>query len=191
MRLLKIINSIIAWVYILVTITLGLLLIVAVSGWYGVRESIDMYMCEQLNSPTGIWTGFALVFCGVLFFSLKMREGLAQKSISFDNPEGAVTITVKAIEEFVKRVSLEFSQVLEMKPSVLATREGLKIRAKLVLIAGSHVPRLVEGIQHTIKSRMQNILGIENITGVEIHISKLVTKAGGHEETSQQTMDMG
>lgn len=187
----KALNNLIAWLYILGTIALGLCLVTAVSGMYGVKEKIQPIIDGQLNSSNGIWTGLVLVLLGFLFFVMRVKADLSQRSISFDNPEGEVTITIRAIEDFVKRVGQEFSQVEEMSPTIISTREGIKVRAKTVLVAGSHVPRLAEGIQHTIKSRMQNILGIENVTTVEVHVSKLVTKPGNVDESAPQPMDVG
>ncbi len=187
----KLLSNLIAWLYVMGTIVLGLVLILSVTGWYGVRENIALTINEQLNSPRGIWTGIIFVLLGLLFLSIRVKAGKTERSISFDNPEGEVTISVKAIEDFVKRVGQEFSQVIEMTPAIMAARDGIKVKVKTSLVAGSNVPRLAESIQHTIKTRMQNILGIENITMVEVNVSKLISKGGIVEETSQQTLDLG
>lgn len=186
----KKINDFIAWLYIMITIAAGLLLIVSVSGWYGLKEKTELYLSEQLNSPTGVWTGFCLVVLGLLFLYLRIKAEVKQKTISFDNPEGEVTISVKAIEEFIKKVGYEFHNVIEMVPIIIPVRDGLKIKVKTSLETGSNVPRLAESIQNTIKSRMQNILGIENVTKVEVHISKLHTKQQSDEEPMQQNFDV-
>lgn len=187
----RVLNNIIAWLYVMGTIVLGLVLIVSVSGQYGLRENIELIINEQLNSPTGVWTGLALVLLGLLFLGLRIKAERREKSISFDNPEGEVSISIKAIEDFIERVGEEFSQIIEIKPSIVQVREGIKIKAKTVLVAGSNVPRIAESIQHTIKSRMQNILGIENVAKVEINVCKIVSKGGVSEESPQQTMDLG
>lgn len=187
----KLLTNLIAWLYIMGTIVLGIVLILSVSGWYGIREDIELTINTQLNSPTGVWTGLVFVLFGLLFLSIRIKAGRSERNISFDNPEGEVTISIKAIEDFVKRVGQEFSQVIEMTPAIMAVRDGIKVKVKASLVAGSNVPRLAESIQHTIKSRMQNILGIENITMVEVNVSKLITKPGITEETSQQTLDLG
>lgn len=187
----RVLNNIIALLYILGTIVLGLILILSVSGMYGLKESIELMVNEQLNSPTGIFTGCVFVILGLLFLSIHLNVEKAGRTISFDNPEGEVSISVKAIEDFVKRVGQEFSQVIEMVPTIIPVRDGIKVKARIVLVAGANVPRLTESIQHTIKSRMQNILGIENVVGVQINVSKLVIKEGVAEEPAQQTLDIG
>jgi uncharacterized alkaline shock family protein YloU len=125
---------------------------------------------------------------GLLFLNMRVRTCAKEKNISFANPEGQITITVKAIEDFVEKAGQEFSQVVDLKPTIVAGKEGIKINAKVSLVAGAHVPRLAEGIQHTIKNRVQTVLGIENILSVEVHITKLVTKKGFKEEAAQQSM---
>lgn len=187
----KLLNNLIAWLYIMGTIVLGIVLILSVSGWYGIKTNLELTINEQLNSPAGILTGLVLILIGLLFLAIRYKAGKGERSISFDNPEGEVTISIKAIEDFVKRVGQEFSQVIEMTPAILAAKDGIKIRVKTALVAGSNIPRLAESIQHTIKTRMQNILGIENITMVEVNVSKLITKPGVTEETAQQTLDLG
>lgn len=186
----KLLNNLISWLYILGTVALGLVLILSVSG-FEFKENIELFINEQLNSPSGIWSGIIFVLLGLLFMSLRIKAEKGNKTISFDNPEGEVTITIKAIEDFVKRVGQEFSQVTEMIPTIVSMHNGIKITAKTTLIAGANLPRISESIQRTIKSRMQSILGIENILGVEIYISKLVAKGGALEEPTQQTLDVG
>lgn len=184
----KRLNDFIAWLYIMGTVVLGLVLILSVSGWWGLKEKMDSTVADLLNSSTGIWAGLCMVILGLVFLSLRVRAGRATKSISFDNPEGEVTVSIKAIEDFVRRVGSEFSQVLELIPVILPSHEGIKISAKTTLVAGANVPRLAESIQNNIKARIQNILGIENITGVEVHVTKLVAKKGEKKEVEQKEL---
>ena len=186
----KWLNDFIAWLYIIGTVVIGMLLILSVSGWYGLRENLDLAAADVLNSPTGIWTGIVMILLGLLFLSFRVKAGRAARSISFDNPEGEVTISIKAIEDFVKRVGQEFPQVLELNPTILPSNGGVKISAETTLIAGTNVPRLAERIQSNIKTKMQNILGIENVTGVEVHVSKLTTQKGEVQETEQQQLSL-
>jgi len=181
-------NVFISWAYIIITIILGVIFTMAALGQYGMKENIELVLYDQLNGPNGIWTGIVLLLLGILFLNMRLKESMSEKSITFANPEGKITITVKAIEDFVEKVGQEFSQVIDLKPSIISSKEGISISAKAVLVAGTHVPRLAEGIQHTIKNRIQTILGIENITTVEVHISKLVAKKGNGDESSQHSM---
>lgn len=187
-RLNSFLNSFISWIYIIITIILGAILVMAALGQYGMKENVELVVGNQLNGQNGIWIGLVVLLLGILFLNMRLKEIMSEKSITFANPEGKITITVKAIEDFVEKVGQEFSQVIDIKPSIISNKEGIKISAKAVLVAGTHVPRLAEGIQHTIKNRIQTILGIENITSVEVHISKLVAKKGNGDENPQQSM---
>lgn len=186
----KWLNSFIAWLYIMGTVVLGIVLILSVSGWYDLRERMDLTVANLLNSSTGIWTGLIMVMLGLLFLGMRVRAGRTTRSISFDNPEGEVTVSIKAIEDFVRRVGQEFSQVLDLDPTILPSNGGIKIAAETTLIAGTNVPRLAESIQSNIKTKMQNVLGIENVTSVEIHVSKLVTKKGEPQGSEQKELSL-
>lgn len=187
----KRLNDFIAWLYIMVTIVLGLIFVLAVNGWYGLKDRTSLIVTELLNSSTGLWTGLVLVVLGILFLSFRVKAGKVTRKISFDNPEGEVTVSIKAIEDFVKRIGQEFPQVLELSPTVLPSNGGIKVNAKTTLIAGNNVPKLAENIQSSIKERMQNTLGIENVTGIEVNVVKLVEKRKESKEDTQQQINYG
>lgn len=181
----KKLGSLICLLYILLTIVLGIVLIISISGWFGVGVKVQLIINNQLNSPQGLWTGILLVIIGLLFLKMSFIPRKTNRSISYENPEGDVTVSVKAIEDFVKKVGNEFPQVIEVAPVIIPDRAGVKVRAKTVLIACENVPQIVESLQQAIKSKMQNILGIENVVSVEVHISKLLTKEAKQEQNLQ------
>jgi len=186
----KSLNSMIAWLYILGTIALGMIIISSALGYSDLSLRLEAIVKEQLSTKIGIWTGAKVFLVGLLFACVRIRNKRKQKSISFDNPEGLVTLSLKAVEDFVKKVGHEYTQVLDMVPTVHSTREGIKVKVRVNLSAGANVPRLTESIQHTIKNRMQNILGIENVNLVEVHVTKLVNKNAKGEEITQQPIDV-
>jgi len=180
----KKINDLIAWLYILGTIVMGFVLLLLVSGWLGKEDYLETVIRGQLESPAGIITGFIMIILGLIFLKMRLSAGTKDKYISFDNPEGEVTLSIKAIEDFVRRVGHEFGQVVDMSSKIVPAHGGLKVKVKVSLLAGSNVPQLTENIQHEIKSRVQNILGIENVLGIEVNVNKIIPRAGQEEEVS-------
>lgn len=179
----KRINDLIAWLYILGTIILGFILLLGASGWLGNKDYLEAVISGQLSSQTGILAGIIMIVAGLIFLKMRISARTGDKCISFDNPEGEVTISIKAIEDFVKRVGQEFSQIVDMSSQIVPVHGGLKVKVKVSLLAGSNVPQITENIQHVIKSRVQNILGIESILGIEVNVSKIIPGTGSEEET--------
>jgi len=169
----KALNNFITWLYIMFTVAAGLVIILSSGNIYNLRGIVNSITIDWFTGPAGIWTGLAVVMLGMLFFSLRIKAGYTPKTISFDNPEGEVTISIRAIEDFVKRIGHEFPDVQELSSFILPSHNGIKVSLKTTITANANVPNLAETIQNTIKAKMQNILGIENITSVELHISKL------------------
>lgn len=172
----KKLNSFISWLYIMGTIVVGVFLMLAVSGWSSMRERIELSLSSLLAGATGLWAGLSLIALGLIFLAIRAKANKTTRNISFDNPEGEVTISIKAVEDFVKKVGIEFAEVLDMSPKIKPAKDGIKVTAKTTMVAGVNVPKLAESIQRDIKSRLQNIMGIENISGVTVHVSKLVTR---------------
>lgn len=185
----KKLNDFFAWLYIMFTVVVGIFLVLSVSGWLGLRGNAELAISGLLSSSNGLWAGLLLIIIGLLLMALRIRANTGGRSISFDNPEGEVTISIKAVEDFVRKIGNDYSQVLDIIPTVLPARDGVKIVARTTLMAGINVPRLAETIQREIKTRMQNVLGIENVTGVEVNVSKLVAKEKAGIKTEKQNLE--
>lgn len=183
-------NSLISWLYIMLTIFLGIYLIFAVTGWYGLKDNTEFLVGTLLHSSRGVWAGFSLIVLGLVFLAIRLRANSVTKRISFDNPEGEVTVSMKAVEDFVRRVGQEFAQVLEITPSIMPVHDGVKISAKVSLAGGINVPRFAESLQREIKVRIQNVLGIENITSVEVHVNKIISKGKTTDQPEQANLNL-
>ncbi len=172
--------------YVVTISTLGALTITLVL-------TIDQTLIEQIiyalqilqtDSQIKILVGLG----GVLFVLLslifaRIISGVRQKerTIAFDNPNGRVTISLIAIEDMVKRLILREQDVKEARPNIIATKKGLDIEARLILKADVSIPDVTARLQDLIKSKIQDIMGIEETVTVKIHVMKIST-----EETKQK-----
>ncbi|MBU0605378.1 MAG: hypothetical protein KKH77_03730, partial [Candidatus Omnitrophica bacterium] len=69
-------------------------------------------------------TGALLIFISVLVMQVAMGKLTREKTIAFENPDGQVTISLSAIEDFIKRALKQLPEVKELRPSVRASKKA-------------------------------------------------------------------
>ena len=153
-------------------LALGLALILAARG---------VFFAELLRLLPGYLTpervflaGFVLLLLGLVPVLLKVAEMRRGRYVAFENPDGEVAIALHTIEGFVRRVGQAFPEVLKARPIIVPRPgAGVEIVLETVLEEGANIPELTEAIQHRIKAQLQELLGIENVAGVQITVAKI------------------
>ena len=124
-------------------------------------------------------TGVGLILINWMYAQLTLARFQKQKTIAFENPNGQVTVSLSAIEDFIRRSSQELSEVKELQSSVVARNGKIMVRARAVLWSGAHIPDAAERIQSVIKNKVQEMLtGIEEPVLVRVHVAKIAVREG-------------
>jgi uncharacterized alkaline shock family protein YloU len=106
-----------------------------------------------------------------------------EKTIAFTNPEGQVTISLSAIEDLIRRVAKQIPELKDLRCDVRANKKGtIQITAKTTLWSDANIPEVTERVQGLIKSKVQDMLGLEETVSCSVHISKIVHR----EETKKK-----
>lgn len=178
----KIINGIARFFYTFVLIIIGFaLIVVALHAVPKDRllEIIDLvYITPNLRMIAG-FAGLLLIAMSLLVIQLAMGRIRREKTIAFDNPDGQVTIALSAIENFMKGLNRQIPQIKELKPNITAGKKGIVINARVSLYSDTNIPNVTETIQSIVKSRVQDMLGIEDPITVKVHIVKILHKEEG------------
>lgn len=134
-----------------------------------------IYTYPNMRLIIGI-TGGLLIIVTLLVIQIVVARMRMERTIAFDNPDGQVTISLSAIEDFIKRLTRQAPEIKELKPTVIATKKGVDITTRLVLYSDTNIPEVTEKIQGIIKGRVLDILGIEEPVSVKVHIAKIAQK---------------
>lgn len=127
-----------------------------------------------------------LLFAGLTIFVL-MKAQSPKPTFSYSNPEGKVEISYGAIEDFVVRIGSEFDEIRSIRPEILATKNNdMIIKVNVDLIGGCIVQKVTEAVQRAVKDKVQNVLGIENIVGVEVKVVKIYNVQNAFEASAQE-----
>ena len=99
-----------------------------------------------------------------------------EKTIAFENPSGRVTISLSAIEDFIRRSAAYIPEIKELRPNVTANKKGINIINRVVIYSDANIPEATEKMQNILKNKIQEMLGIEEAINIKVHITKIVAR---------------
>ena len=179
----RLFNWIVWFVSSVIFILLGAMLLVFsahLKGWL----NIDFLFTYLSNQPN-LWliSGFTGILIVITTFSVSkimLSRFQREKTIAFNNPEGQVTISLSAIEDLIRRIVKQISELKDLRCDVKANKKGaIQITAKITLWSDANIPDVTEQVQSLIKSKVQDLLGIEEVVTCSVHISKIVHREEG------------
>jgi len=136
------------------------------------RQTLQVEDMRLITGGIGLFLVIASTFIAQITLGRMQRE----KTIAFDNPDGQVTVSLAAIEDFIKRLSASISEIRDLHSDVIAGKTGIEINTRISLWADANIPETTESIQTIIKNRIQEMLGIEEPIIVRVHVGKIVQK---------------
>ncbi|MBI2440505.1 MAG: alkaline shock response membrane anchor protein AmaP [Lentisphaerae bacterium] len=119
--------------------------------------------------------GIGAIFLVLLYWltALPLKE---EQFLTFENEGGSVSISVKAINEFLAKLTDEFAGVVRLKPQVAATRDGrVEVRLDVSVKAGAKVQQLSQVLQQRVRESLRDNLGITEIQAVKVNVSAIAT----------------
>lgn len=143
--------------------------------------NIEFFFIYLRNQPD-LWliSGFTGLLMMVITFSIsKIMLGRFQRerTIAFTNPEGQVTISLSAVEDLVRKVAKQVSDVKDLRCDVKANKKGaIQITARVTLWSDSNIPEATEKVQNLVKTKVQDMLGLEEAVTCTVNITKIVHK---------------
>jgi len=150
-----------------------------------VTETVStVYATTNIRLILGI-TGILLIFISLMVAQIAMGKIQREKTIAFENPDGQVTISLTAIEDFIKRALKQLPEVKELKPNVRAGKKGISIINRVTLFSDINIPETTEKIQNIVKTRVQDMLGVEEPISIRVHVVKIVHKEEAPKEVKK------
>ena len=122
-------------------------------------------------------SGLLLIIISFSFAQLILARFQREKTIAFHSPSGDVTIALSAIEDLIRHFPMIIPQIRELKPDVIANRKGnIVVNLRVVLKSEANIPELTAHLQEITKSKIQEVLGIEEQIVIRIHIAKIMSR---------------
>ena len=175
----RFISGLTLFFYTLVFFLLGGLFIVIslklIPQEYVIETLNTLYTTRDIRLILGL-TGILLIFISIAVLQVAMGKIQREKTIAFENPDGQVTISLTAIEDFIRRALRQMPEVKELKPNVRASKKGISIINRVILFSDINIPETTEKIQNIVKTRVQDMLGVDEPINIRVHVVKVAHK---------------
>ena len=143
-----------------------------------------VYSDLHMRLITGL-SGIALILLSLAASQVISGKIQREKTIAFANPNGQVTITLSAVEDLIKRLANQLSEIKDTKAIVKATKKGIDIRMRIVLCSETNIPEFTARLQDLIAGKIQEVFGIDEPINVKIHVAKIIT----HEDKQKKSIE--
>lgn len=166
--------------YAVVTISIGVVMIIFSLNMLLPQDifSLLSYAQNSYNSRIIVGlSGLLLILISFSFAQLILGKFQREKTIAFTTSSGEVTIALSAIEDLIRRLSYILPEIKELRPDVRATKKGAIIaELRVVLKSEANIPDLTSRLQDIARTKIQEVLGIEEQIVIKIHIVKIIAQ---------------
>ena len=145
-----------------------------------------VYYDMHIRSVTG-GVGCALIVLSFIFARIISGGRQKERTIAFDNPSGRVSVSLGAVEDLVKRLMYKLQEIKEVRLHIIATKKGIEVDARLILKSDVNIPDITSRLQELVKTKIQEILGIEEAVIVRIHVIKIVSEENKAKRNKEET----
>ena len=118
--------------------------------------------------------GVLLILISFSFAQIILGKFQREKTIAFTTSSGQVTISLSAVEDLIRRLAVIIPEVKELRPNVVANKKGIIVEMRVVLRSEANIPELTGRLQDITKSKIQEVLGVDEQIIIRIHVAKIV-----------------
>jgi len=164
--------------YASVIILAGIVLIVFALNLLQPQDINNLLNYARGNSNSRVIVGLfglLLILISLSFAQLILGRLQRERTIAFATSSGEVTIALSAVEDLIRRLTGIIPEIKELRPDVIATKKGIIVDLRVVLKREANIPELTSRLQEVTKSKIQEVLGIEEQITVKIHVAKIIT----------------
>ena len=167
-----------------VHITIGVFLFIVLGGsaftvLFGAMQEkaawgswVDMWVKAHHVSVAGACGG---VICLLLLYVLTGLNAPGKiQYLAYDNEGGAVSISLKAVEGFLARLSNYFAAVVSLQPRLRLIVNQVDVQLDIKVRAGAQIPELCKMLQEAARSTLKDKVGISDIREVRVRVGEIV-----------------
>jgi len=164
--------------YAVILILIGMILIIFSVNLLQPQDINNLLAYTQYNINSRIIVGLSGLLLIVISFSfaqLILGRFQRERTIAFTTSSGEVTIALSAVEDLIKRLAGVIPEIKELRPDVIASKKGIIVDIRVVLKSKANIPDLTARLQEITRSKIQEILGLEEQIIIKIHVVKIIS----------------
>jgi hypothetical protein len=164
--------------YAVTLILIGLSLVAFSFNLLSFDEINSIFTYAQNTFNARIIIGLSGLVLIVISFSIAqfiLGRFQRERTIAFTTSSGEVTISLSAVEDLIKRLASQLPEIKELRPDVIASKKGIYVQLRVTLRSEANIPELTGRLQDLTKTKIQEVLGIDEQIIVRIHVAKIIS----------------
>jgi succinate dehydrogenase/fumarate reductase cytochrome b subunit len=121
-----------------------------------------------------IAVALGIVLGGVVYLLTGLVGTPRPRYLAYETQYGNISISLKALQEYLTHLKAEFPTVLSLVPKVEALDESLLVVLEVRVRAGAPIPEISRLLQERARLLIQEKVGIADIREVEVKIEEIV-----------------
>lgn len=139
-------------------------------------NSLIAYLQNNFTVRSSVFfSGLLLIVVSFSFAQLLLGKFQRERTIAFTTSSGQVTIALSAVEDLIRRLAAVLPEIKELRPDVVANKKGIIVDLRVVLRSEANIPELTSRLQDIARSKIQEVLGIEEQIIIKIHVAKIIS----------------
>lgn len=118
--------------------------------------------------------GLVMVVLVVAYIATSFGRSPASQYLSYESKQGNISISLKALQDFLGHLKSEFPSILTLTPKVSARDEALDVVLRVRVKAGAPIPEISRMLQERARLTIQEKVGISDIRDVEVKVEEIV-----------------
>ncbi len=94
--------------------------------------------------------------------------------LSYETEHGNISISLKALQEFLGHLRSEFPNVVSLSPKVRVLDESLDVTLEVRIRSGAPIPEICRMLQERARNLIQERIGVGAIREVEVKVEEIV-----------------
>jgi uncharacterized alkaline shock family protein YloU len=138
------------------------------------QRSVIWMSANRLPALSALWAGWWVV---ILFALAGCRQASRESVVSLVTETGTVSVSTRALADYLLRLRGEFSALLELKPVVDARGAEITVELNVKIRAGTQIPELCRLLQERVRQQIHGELGLTEPRDVRVHVKEIVVPA--------------
>ncbi|HEY8241075.1 MAG TPA: alkaline shock response membrane anchor protein AmaP [Kiritimatiellia bacterium] len=121
-----------------------------------------------------IMVSLSLLFLTVIYALSGLSAPARVQYLAYDIEGGAVSISLRAIQDLVARLADEFAAIVSLQPTIRAVNAAVDVQLDVKVKAGAKIPELCKMLQERTKETILQNVGISDVQEIRVRIQEIV-----------------
>ena len=135
------------------------------------NQLLELAKTKKLEAIIG---ALAVIFLSLVFILTGIRLPQKEQYLAYDIDGGSVSISLKAIEDFLAKLVDEFAAIISLQPTIKPVGGAISVQLDVRVKSGAHIPELCRMLQDRARESIKQNVGFSDIRDIRVRVQEIV-----------------